>query len=152
MTKYKRVPLSQGELNYNLMSFHTSKNYSKLVADTYIPAISSALDLHMRTIQNISRFYGVVNTYLLASFINKKTVKLIIIDGIYQPVVSKQVDAELPASAPASLPASTPSVPDQVSSEYSGTHLLSPQTDSKIVVQYSQKIYPSPWCFWPSNN
>ena len=125
MTKYKRVPLSQEELNYNLISFQVNKNYSRLVADTYIPAISSALDLHMRAIQNISGFYGVVNTYLLASFINKKTVTLIIIDGIYQPVVSKQVDAELPASAPASLPASTPSVPDQVSSEYSGGRVLS---------------------------
>ena len=82
-TKYLKVPLSQDELNYNLMAFHSTKKYSRVVADVYLPAISSALDLHIRTIQNISGFFGVVNTYPLDNFNNKKTVTLIVIDDIY---------------------------------------------------------------------
>ena len=77
-TKYMRVPL---------MAFHSTKNYSRVVADVYLSAILSALDLHIRTIQKSSGFYGVVNIYPLGSFSNKETVTLIVIDGIYQPVV-----------------------------------------------------------------
>ena len=103
-TKYMKVPLSQDELNY-LMVIHGTKKYSRVVADVYLPAISSALDLHIRTIQNISGFFVVVNTYPLDNFNNNKTVTLIVIDEIYQPVVAKQVDAELdpPAAAAPAL-------------------------------------------------
>ena len=100
-TKYLKVPLSLDELNYNLMAFHSTKKYSRVVADVYLPAISSALDLHIRTIQNISGFFGVVNTYPLDNFNNKKTVTLIVIDEIYQLIVAKQVDAELAPAPPA---------------------------------------------------
>ena len=100
-TKYLKVPLSQDELNYNRMAFHSTKKYSRVVADVYLPAISRALDLHIRIIQNISGFFGVLNTYPLDNFNNKKTVTLIVIDEIYQPVVAKQVNAELAPAPPA---------------------------------------------------
>ena len=131
-TKYLKVPLSQDELNYNLMAFHSTKKYSRVVADVYLPAISSALDLHIRTIQNISGFFGVVNTYPLDNFNNKKTVTLIVIDDIYQPVVAKQVDAEL-APAPA-IPA--------LQSEY--PVIVISDCESEVVVEYSQEVDPSP--------
>ena len=131
-TKYLKVPLSQDELNYNLMAFHSTKKYSRVVADVYLPAISSALDLHIRTIQNISGFFGVVNTYPLDNFNNKKTVTLIVIDDIYQPVVAKQVDAEL-APAPA-IPA--------LQSEY--PVIVISDCESEVVVEYSQEVDQSP--------
>ena len=106
------------------------------MADVYLPAISSALDLYIRTIQNISGFFGVVNTYPLDNFNNKKTVTLIVIDEIYQPVVAKQVDAELAAD-----PAAAPPAP-AVQSEY--PVIVISDCDSEVVVEYSQKVAPSP--------
>ena len=132
-TKYLKVHLSQDELNYNLMAFHSTKKYSRAVADVYLPAISSALDLHIRTIQNISGFFGVVNTYPLDNFNNKKTVTLIVIDEIYQPVVAKQVDVELAPTPPA-----TPAL----KSEY--PVIVISDCESEVVVEYSQKVDPSP--------
>ena len=102
------------------------------MADVYLPAISSALDLHIRTIQNISGFFGVVNTYPPDNFNNKKTVTLIVIDEIYQPVVAKQVDAELAPAPPA--PA--------LKSEY--PVIVISDCESEVVVEYSQKVDPSP--------
>ena len=136
-TKYLKVPLSQDELNYNLMAFHSTKEYSRVVADVYLPAISSALDLHIRTIQNISGFFGVVNTYPLDNFNNKKTVTLIVIDEIYQPVVAKQVDAELAVHPPAAAPPAP-----AVQSEY--PVIIISDCESEVVVDYSQKVDPSP--------
>ena len=107
------------------------------MADVYLPAISSALDLHIRTIQNISGFLGVVNTYPLDNFNNKKTVTLIVIDEIYQPVVAKQVDAELAAHPPA---AASPA--PAVQSEYPVIVIC--DCESEIVVEYSQKVDSSP--------
>ena len=114
------------------MAFHSTKKYSRVVADVYLPAISSALDLHIRTIQNISGFFGVVNTYPLDNFNNKKTVTLIVIDEIYQPVMAKQVGAELAPAPPA--PALKSEYPVIVISDY----------ESEVVVEYSQKVDPSP--------
>ena len=103
----------------------------------YLPAISSALDLHIRTIQNISGFLGVVNTYPLDNFNNKKTVTLIVIDEIYQSVVAKQVDAELAAHPPAAAPPAP-----AVQSEYPVIVIC--DCESEVVVEYSQKVDPSP--------
>ena len=104
--KYLRLPVSQEEVDYKLMSFH--KSGARVAADMYIPAISSALDLHIRTIQNISGYYGVVNTYPISGFTNKKTVTLIIIDGVYHPVVSVSSDEELPPAQPSSTAVQPP--------------------------------------------
>ena len=57
----------------------------------YLPAISNALDMHLRVIQNIAGYYGIINTYPLPNDFNpmqKKTITLIVIDGCYHPVVS----------------------------------------------------------------
>ena len=99
-TRYMRVPPSQEEVNHKLLSFTTNKEYSLLVSQMYIPAISSALNLHIRTIQNIADYYGVVNTYPLPRPLEnfrdtKKTVTLILIDGVYYPVFTKSDDGPL---------------------------------------------------------
>ena len=100
--KYLRIPVTQDEIDYKLMSF--KKSSSRGAADMYIPAISSALDLHIRTIQNISAYYGAVNTYPISGFTNKKTVILVLIDGVYHPVVSNSLDEELPPVPPSAAP------------------------------------------------
>ena len=146
--KYLRIPVSQEEVDYKLMSFN--KSGARVAADMYIPAISSALDLHIRTIQNISGYYGVVNTYPISGFTNKKTVTLIIIDGVYHPVVSKSSDEELSAAQPSSTsvqppqPSATPvqSGPSQViiissdseAEETSGTSIAVIQRKLVVVI------------------
>ena len=84
-----RVPICQEEVTFNLLNLTTSKKYSRVVADMYLPAISSALGLHIRTIQNISGYFPVVNTLPLNTKPgdSKKVITLIIKDGIYQPIV-----------------------------------------------------------------
>ena len=51
-TRYLRQPISQEEVNFNLLNMNmtTSKTYSRVVTDMCLPAISSALDLHIKTI------------------------------------------------------------------------------------------------------
>ena len=89
-TRYLRVPISQEEVNFNLLNMTTSRKYSRLVADMYLPAIASAMNLHIRTIQNISGYYGILNTLPLNDKDEKsrKIITLIIQDDIYQPVVA----------------------------------------------------------------
>ena len=88
-TRYLRQPFTQEEVNFNLLNMTTSKTYSRVVTDMYLPTISSALDLHIKTIQNISGYYAIVNTLPINTIdeSSKKTITLIIQDGIYQPVV-----------------------------------------------------------------
>ena len=95
-TRYMRIPISQDEVNFNLLNITTSKKYSRLIADMYIPAISSALDIHIRTIQNISGYFAVVNTLPLNTNPGekKKVITLIIQNGIYQPVVKLDSDGD----------------------------------------------------------
>ena len=80
-----------------------------------------------------------MNTYPLDNFNNKKTVTLIVIDEIYQPVVAKQVDAELIQAA--DPPAPAPHAP-AVQSEY--PVIVISDCESEVVVEYSQKVDPSP--------
>ena len=99
-TRYMRVPISQEEVTFNLLNLTTSKKYSRVVADMYLPAISSALDLHIRTIQNISGYFAVVNTLPLNTKPgdSKKVITLIIKDGIYQPIVKiPNEETEIPS-------------------------------------------------------
>ena len=88
-TRYLRQPVTQEEVNFNLLNMTTSKTYSRVVTNMYLPAISSALDLHIKTIQNISGYYAIVNTLPIHTIdeSSKKTITLIIQDGIYQAVV-----------------------------------------------------------------
>ena len=90
-TRYMKAPLSQDEINHNFLAFSKKNEYARLVADLYLPAISNALDMHLRVIQNIAGYYGIINTYPLPNDFNpmqKKTITLIEIDGCYHPVVS----------------------------------------------------------------
>ena len=85
-SKYMRLPITQEEVDFSLLSMTTSKNYkySRLIADMYLPAISSALNIHFRTIQNISGYFAVINTLPLNNnpVEPKKVITLIIQDGI----------------------------------------------------------------------
>ena len=98
-TRYLRQPITQDVVDFNLLNMTTSKTYSRVVTDMYLPAISSALDLHIKTINNISGYYGVVNTLPINTIDEaaKKTITLIIENGIYQPVVDKKCATPPPA-------------------------------------------------------
>ena len=89
-TRYMKAPLSQNEINHNFLAFDKKNEYARLVADLYLPAISNALDMHLRVIQNIAGYYEIMNTYPLPNDFNpmqKKTIILIVIDDCYHPVV-----------------------------------------------------------------
>ena len=103
-TRYMKVPITQEEVNYRLLSFKKGDSYALLMSQVYIPAISSALDLHLRIIQNVGGYFTILNTFPLHStqvkiMEVKKTVTLILSNGVYKPVVSKCVDGPLVQSA-----------------------------------------------------
>ena len=90
-TRYMKAPLSQDEINHNFLVLNKKNEYARFVADLYLPAISNALDMHLKVIQNIAGYYGIMNTYPLPNDFNqmqKKTFTLIAIDDCYHPVVS----------------------------------------------------------------
>ena len=64
-TRYMKTPLSQDEINHNFLAFSKKNEHARLVVDLYLPAISNALDMHLRVIQNIAGYYGIINTYPL---------------------------------------------------------------------------------------
>ena len=69
------TPLTQNDVNYTLMAFSEKTEYSRLVAELYLPALATALDLHLRVIQNIAGYYGVMNTLPLPNEGNPKEKK-----------------------------------------------------------------------------
>ena len=98
-TRYMRVLISQEEVNYRLLSFKQGDKYALLLSQVYIPTISSVLDIHLRIIQNVGGYYTVLNTFPLPSTqVNimdvKKTVTLILVDGIYKQVLPKKCTDE----------------------------------------------------------
>ena len=100
-TRYMNTPLTQNDVNYNLMAFSEKTEYSRLVAELYLPALATSLDLHLRVIQNIAGYYGVMNTLPLPNEGNpkeKKTVTLILVDGTYHPVVQTSEVSGLPTT------------------------------------------------------
>ena len=78
------------DVNYSLLALNKNTEYSRLVAEMYIPAISNVLDLYLKVIQNITSYYGVTNTFLLLNegYPNqKKTITLSLIDESHHPAV-----------------------------------------------------------------
>ena len=108
-TRYMKVPITQEEVNYRLLSFKKGDNYALLMSQVYIPAISSALDIHLRIIQNVGGYFTILNTFPLPSTqVNimdvKKTLTLILTDGTYKPVVPKCTDVPLVQSGESAEP------------------------------------------------
>ena len=74
-TRYMNTPLTQGDVSYTLMAFSEKTEYSRLVAELCLPALATAIDLHLRVIQNIAGYYGVMNTLPLPNEGNPKEKK-----------------------------------------------------------------------------
>ena len=91
--RYMEVLISQEKVNHKLLSFKENL-YSLGASQLYIPAISSVLDLYLRVIQNVGRYYTIVNTFPLPSvqvklLHMKKIVTMIVINGVYHQVVNR---------------------------------------------------------------
>ena len=68
------------------------------MCDLYLPAIATALDLHIRVIQSISGYYAILNTLPAKQEKPKKNMKvinLIFEDNKYSPVIYVEQDAEM---------------------------------------------------------
>ena len=130
-TRYMKTPLTQGEVNYSLMAMSQNTKYSRLVAELYLPALATALDLHLRVIQNIAGYYGVMNTLPLPKERNpkqKKTVTLILIDGTYHPVVQAS-GSDLPTTTYTTVKKGSPSqYPVHLMEEEESPQVLVPET------------------------
>ena len=104
-TTFLKIPITQNEVDYNIMSrevMDTTRpgrlNYSRAICSLYLPAMATALDLHIRVLQNISGYYAVLNT--LPSKTEKpekrmKKVTLVLEDNRYNPVVYITNDGEI---------------------------------------------------------
>ena len=130
-TRYMKTPLTQGEVNYSLIAMSENTEYSRLVAELYLPALATALDLHLRVIQNIGGYYGVMNTLPLPNETNtkqKKTITLILIDGTYHPVVQAST-TDLPTTTYTTIKTGYPAqYPVYVMEEEAPPEVLVPET------------------------
>ena len=102
-TTFLKSPVSQREVDIRMMEKVQSKTYSRSVCDLYLPAMATALDLHIRVIQNISGYYAILN--ILPAKEEKpnhhmKVINLILEDNKYSPViyVGQDADAEIKKS------------------------------------------------------
>ena len=100
-TTFLKSPVSQREVDIRMMEKVQSKTYSRSVCDLYLPAMATALDLHIRVIQNISGYYAILN--ILPAKEEKpnhhmKVINLILEDNKYSPVIYVGQDAEIKKS------------------------------------------------------
>ena len=102
-TTFLKSPVSQREVDIRMMEKVQSKTYSRSVCDLYLPAMATALDLHIRVIQNISGYYAILN--ILPAKEEKpnhhmEVINLILEDNKYSPViyVGQDADAEIKKS------------------------------------------------------
>ena len=97
-TKYMKNKPSLDDIIFNL-TLKEKDEFAKYAAELYIPAISDALDLHLRVIKYMAGYYGVVNIFPEPGKGNPneiKTITLILIDGTYHPVVHADVQEYKP--------------------------------------------------------
>ena len=97
-TTFLKSPVSQSEVEIRLMEKVQSKTYSKSVCDLYLPAIATALDLHIRVIQSISGYYAILNTIPAKEEKPNRQMKdiyLILEDNKYSPVIYVGHDTEV---------------------------------------------------------
>ena len=125
--------------------------YALLLSQVYIPAISSALDIHLRIIQNVGGYYTILNTFPLPSTqVNimdvKKTVTLILVDGIYKPVVPKRCtpeqrqDQEVPVPEPKCNSEEKKRKIEYTEEKEKGKEIGLPQTECKSPEKQKRKI------------
>ena len=99
-TTFLKSPVSQREVDIRMMENMQSKTYSRSVCDLYLPAMATALDLHIRVIQNISGYYAILNILPAKeekSNHDMKVINLILADK-YSPVIYVGQDAEIEKS------------------------------------------------------
>ena len=100
-TTFLKSPVSQREVEIRMMEKVQSKIYSRSVCDLYLPAMATALDLHIRVIQSISGYYAILNTLPTKQEKPNKQMKVInlILEGNkYSPVIYVRQDAEMEKS------------------------------------------------------
>ena len=100
-TTFLKSPVSQREVEIRMMEKVQSKTYSRSVCDLYLPAMATALDLHIRVIQNISGYNAILNILPAKEEKpnqNMKVINLILEDNKYSPVIYVGQDAEIEKS------------------------------------------------------
>ena len=88
--KYSKRPLTQADVNAAIKFVTSTRNYGRLVSDMYMPALASALQLHMRVITNVHGYYTIMHNTPLKTYENAhwKVINLLLDDeGKYQPIV-----------------------------------------------------------------
>ena len=89
-TTFMKSPVTQGEIEFNMEERVQTTKYGRAMCDMYLPAMATALDLHIRVLQNIGGYFAILNTFP-ARFHSQprhlKTINLALKDDKYQPVV-----------------------------------------------------------------
>ena len=89
-TKYYKTPIENHQLNRNISEAMSSK-YGRLLVDVYLPALSSALDLHIKICEEIHGYVGVVTTKPLHPSAEKKFTMLVWKGDRYAVILRKEV-------------------------------------------------------------
>ena len=90
--KYYKAPLSQADVHAAVKLGTSTRNYGRLVTDTYIPALSTSLQLHFRVLTNVHGYYALMHTTPMGCNEDPKNpwkvINLILTDEEkYQPVI-----------------------------------------------------------------
>ena len=88
--KYSKRPLTQADVNATIKFGTSTRNYGRLVSDMYMPALATALQLHIRVITNVHGYYTIMHNTPLKTYENAhwKVINLLLDDeGMYQPIV-----------------------------------------------------------------
>ena len=88
-TKYYSTPIEYQDLNRNITEA-MSRKYGRLLVDVYLPALSSALDLHIKIYEEIHGYVGIVATTPLQPSTQKKFTKLVWQGDRYNVILRKK--------------------------------------------------------------
>ena len=87
--KYSKRPLTQADVNAAIKFGTSTRIYGRLVSDMYMPALATALQLHIRVITNVHGYYTIMHNTPLKTYENAhwKVINLLDDEGKYQPIV-----------------------------------------------------------------
>ena len=58
-TTFMKSPVTQGEIEFNMEERVQTTKYGRAMCDMYLPTMATALDLHIRVLQNIGGYFAI---------------------------------------------------------------------------------------------
>ena len=149
-TTFLKSPMNQDMVEYNMMEEEMDKEQKKkkgkAMCDFYLPAMATALDVHIRVIKNIGGYFAVLNTLptIDTHSLARKTVNLLFDGERYFPVIYTKTQGNVAVVSPQMNPviAEVPSTSGNCAVQIIGYTPPPPPTEVIVISDTDEEIVP----------